>query len=106
MLNLNNSLDKSNCIQVLNYEATLNYLLKKRSCTRYNLIYAVGSKSTQINLLNEINKKKVEYIVLGGKYDSWAINPRTRYPYIYKYLDENYNILSKFDNRTLLRKKN
>ena len=106
LLNLNNSLDMSNCIQVLNYEATLNYLLKKRSCTRYNLIYAVGSKSTQINLLNEINKKKVEYIVLGGKYDSWAINPRARYPYIYKYLDENYNILSKFDNRTLLRKKN
>ena len=103
--NSNNFLNKSNCIQVLNYEAALNYLLKKKSCTRYNLIYAVGSKLNQINLLNEISKKNVEYIVLGGKYDTWSINPRVRYPYVYKYLDENYNILNIFDNRTILKKK-
>ena len=102
----NNFLNKSNCIQVLNYESALNYLFKKRSCTKYNLIYAVGSKLTQKNLLNEISKKNVEYIVIGGKYDAWAINPRIRYPYIYKHLDNNYTILKKFDDRIVLKRKN
>ena len=102
----NEFLNKSSCIQVLNYEAALNYLLKKKSCTRYNLIYAIGSKLTQKNLLNEVIEKNVEYIVLGGKYDAWAINPRVRYPYVYKYLDNNYNIINKFDNRMILKKKN
>ena len=101
----NEFLNKSSCIQVLNYEAALNYLLKKKSCTRYNLIYAIGSKLTQKNLLNEVIEKNVEYIVLGGKYDAWAINPRVRYPYVYKYLDNNYNIINKFDNRMILKKK-
>ena len=104
--NANDFLKKSNCIQVFNYEPALNYLLKKRSCTRYNLIFAVGSKLTQKNLLNEVIEKNVEYIVLGGKYDAWAISPRVRYPYVYKYLDDSYNILNKFDNRIILKKKN
>ena len=104
--NANNFLDKSNCIQVLNYEPAFNYLLKKRSCTRYNLIFAVGSKFTQENLLKEISEKNVEYIVLGGKYDTWGIDPRVRYPYIYKYLDKNYNFFYELDNKMILKKKN
>ena len=104
--NANNFLDKSNCIQVLNYEPAFNYLLKKRSCTRYNLIFAVGSKFTQKNLLKEISEKNVEYIVLGGKYDTWGIDPRVRYPYIYKYLDKNYNFFYELDNKMILKKKN
>ena len=47
------------CIQVLNYEAAINYLLKKKSCTKYNLFYVVGSKYTQKNLIKDLKKKNV-----------------------------------------------
>ena len=86
--------------------ASIQLSLKKKSCTRYNLIFAVGSKFTQKNLLKEISEKNVEYIVLGGKYDTWGIDPRIRYPYIYKYLDKNYNFFYKLDNKMILKKKN
>ncbi len=94
------------CIQVLNYESAINYLLKKKSCTKYNLFYVVSSKNTQENLIKDIKNKNVKYIIIGGRYDNWAIDPKKRYPYIYEYLNDNYFIFKKFEKRKILKKKN
>ena len=99
-----NFLNASNCIQVFNYEPAMNYLLKKKSCTRYNLIFAVGSNYTQMNLINELNVKNTEYIIIGGRYDAWGIDPKIRYPYVYKYLNANYDLFNKIGNRTIIKK--
>ena len=101
---LKNLLNASNCIQVFNYEPAMNYLLKKKSCTRYNLIFAVGSNYTQMNLINELNAKNTEYIIIGGRYDAWGIDPKKRYPYVYKYLNANYDLFNKLGNRTIIKK--
>ena len=99
-----NFLNASSCIQVFNYEPAMNYLLKKKSCTRYNLIFAVGSNYTQMNLINELNTKNTEYIIIGGRYDAWGIDPKKRYPYVYKYLNANYDLFNKLGNRTIIKK--
>ena len=36
-----------------------------------------------------------EYIIIGGRYDTWGIDPKKRYPYVYKYLNANYDLFNK-----------
>ena len=39
--------DKENCFQIVTYDSTINYLIKKQSCTKYFIINALGSKQIQ-----------------------------------------------------------
>ena len=101
---LNNLLNLEDCIQVLNYEPATNYLVRKKTCTKYNLIFVIGSKLTQKKVINEISKSDATYIVTGGHLDTWAIDPKLRYSYIYKYLSNNYVLVDQFNNRKLFKK--
>ena len=57
-----------------------------------------------MNLINELNVKNTEYIIIGGRYDAWGIDPKIRYPYVYKYLNANYDLFNKLGNRTIIKK--
>ena len=53
---LNSIYEDEKCIQLLNYDNAVYYLIKK-ACSEYFLITDIGAKSQQIQIINEIKKE-------------------------------------------------
>ena len=56
------------CIQIFSYDAVIPYLIKKKSCTKFNFLYLVSSKNMQEKMINELSKKTPETILFNQKY--------------------------------------
>ena len=84
-----------NCFQVFTYEAIINYLIKKKSCTKYYLIWSIGSKKNQLNFIEEMKLTKPNYILYEGLYE-WDFSPKERFPYIDEYLNKHYKVGEQF----------
>ena len=84
-----------NCFQVFTYEAIITYLIKKKSCTKYYNIWSIGSKSNQLNFIEEIKLTRPNYILYEGLY-TWGFSPKERFPYIDEYLNKHYEVGEKF----------
>ena len=67
-----------NCFQVFTYEAIIPYLIKKKSCTKYYFLWAIGSKKNQLNFIEEIKLTKPNYILYEGLYN-WDFSPKERF---------------------------
>ena len=98
---LNSLLKNQECFQVFTYEPTINYLIKKRSCTKYYNIWSIGSKRNQLDFIQEMKLTEPNYILYEGLYN-WDFYPKERFPYINKYLKENYKLEEQFLNWKIL----
>ena len=98
LLNKLNNYD-INCIQLFSYDSSLPYLLRKKSCTKYNFIYILSSESVQKDLIRELKKKKPEIILANESYPSdILISPHLRFSLVTSYIKDNYIIKEKFKN--------
>ena len=80
-----------NCIQTFTYESAIPYLIKKKSCTKFYVIYVIGSKKNQHNFIDKLKATKPKYILTDGPYEKYTVfSPKERFPYIFKYLQKNY----------------
>jgi len=61
---------QDNCIDLFTYDASILYLLRKKSCTKYYFINSLGSKDNQRKFIKEIGVK-TKYIITNGKTDYW-----------------------------------
>ena len=96
LLNKLNNYD-INCIQLFSYDSSLPYLLRKKSCTKYNFIYILSSESVQKDLIRELKKKKPEIILANESYPSdILISPHLRFSLVTSYIKDNYIIKEKF----------
>ena len=100
-----------NCFQIFSYETAISYFLNKPSCTRFYHIMNMGPKKNQFLFINELKKSKPKYIVIGGNYQNIGnikgrikveLSPQDRFPYINKYISENYKTFKKVDNWKIL----
>ena len=87
IVNLKDIYKNKNCIQLFNFDSAISYLIKKKSCTKYNFLWGIGSKTRQLKFVDELKIKKPEFILIGGPYDKWGISPNLRFPYVAKYLE-------------------
>ena len=96
--------EKSDCVQLFSHDAALLYLLKKKSCSRFYLIWSVGSPQDQKALVNELSK--TEYIIVGGKKFNWLKPLNQRLPIVNDYINKNYQEFAEVENWKILIKIN
>jgi|TARA_B100001079_G_C16388011_1_gene505380 hypothetical protein len=102
------------CFQVFSYETGIQYYLNKKTCTNFYHIMNMGSKNNQLKFINQMIKAKPKYILKGGNYSeignvkndiSDNLYPKNRFPYIYKFVQENYKIFEKYKKWNILVRK-
>ena len=98
--------DKENCFQIVTYDSTINYLIKKQSCTKYFIINALGSKQIQEKFIYELDNIKPKYILINGPLDNINVTPSERFPYLFEYLLKSYKLHEKFGKWNILYLKN
>ncbi len=99
------------CFQIFSYETAISYFLNKPSCTKFYHIMNMGPKKNQFLFINELKKSNPKYMLIGGNYQKIGnskgrnkneLSVKNRFPYINKYINENYRILKKIDNWKIL----
>ena len=96
--------EKSDCVQLFSHDAALHYLLKKKSCSRFYLIWSVGSPKDQKALVKELSN--TEYIIVGGKKFNWLKPLNQRLSIVNNYINKNYQEFAEVENWKILIKIN
>jgi len=95
-------LKDEDCVQLFTNNAILSYFLRKKSCTKYYYVWAIGSKKLQDDFINELSNTK--FIIADRIEIENQFSPAYRLPHVKKYIDENFNqILSSYKLRVLKR---
>ena len=97
-------LQDKNCVQLFSHDAALLYLLRKESCTKYYIIWSVGSIPDQKNLINELNN--TEIIISGGVKFNWLAPLNDRLFLVNAYIEENFEKIKTIEDYTLLKRRN
>jgi len=97
--------DKGEYVFVFPYDLLFYFLTETKSPTYYEWFMANSVPlSAQPEIINDINKKQVKYVILRD-YNSDRFNDRRLYTVIDKFLNDEFSVESAFDNFTILRKK-
>ena len=94
------------CIQIFSYDAVIPYLIKKKSCTKFNFLYLVSSKNIQEKMINELSKKTPETILFNQKYEFLDLIPiEKKIDKVFDYIKLNYNKDRSFEDWIIYKKK-
>ena len=96
-------LDDKSCVQLFSHDAALHYLLKKKSCTKYYLIWSIGSVPDQKKLINELSN--TEIIISGGVKFNWLAPLEERLSLVNDYIQENFEVTDTIENWEILKRK-
>ena len=102
--NIKPTLNQFDCLQLFTHDAALLYLLKKKSCTKYYLIWSVGSVPDQKNLIYEM--KNTEIIISKGSKFNWLKPLEKRLYLVNEYIFDNFEVSKNIENWNILLKKN
>ena len=97
-----------NCIQMFTNEVAYLYLLRKKNCTKYYLVFSIGSPRSQMKMINELNDAD---IIITSEYDDKG-HPTYKLPLVTDFIKENYvtvfeeNFISSRRNKRIILKKN
>ncbi len=95
-------LKNSNCLQLFTHDAALPYLLKKKNCTKYYLIWSVGSIPDQENLIAEL--KNTEIIISKGSKFNWLKPLDERLYLVNNYIVDNFENFKVIENWNILKR--
>ncbi len=76
------------CLQAFTYDQAIFYLVEKKSCSKFYNVWVIGSKSNQLDYINELKKKSPKFLLKGGNINFQNLSKR--YPYIDKYISKEY----------------
>ena len=97
-----------NCIQMFTNEIAYLYLLRKKNCTKYYMVFSIGSPRSQMKMINELNDVD---IIITSEYDDKG-HPTYKLPLVTDFIKENYvtvfeeNFISSRRNKRIILKKN
>ena len=92
---------KDNCVQIFTDEVALPFLIKKKSCTKFNIMMITSPKKTQIRFINELKKQKPNIILYNS--DKFDFGYTKNLTLVNDYIKENYILHSEFDFWTFLK---
>ena len=75
-----------NCIQMFTNEIAYLYLLRKKNCTKYYMVFSIGSPRSQMKMINELNDVD---IIITSEYDDKG-HPTYKLPLVTDFIKENY----------------
>lgn len=82
---INPMIKKYKCLQLFTYDAALPYLLRKPNCSRYYLVFVVGSLKDQNLMITEMKDAKI--LIYSGQTDKWGYSPQEKLPLVDRYID-------------------
>ena len=97
-----------NCLQMFTNEIAYLYLLRKKNCTKYYMVFSIGSPRSQTKMINELNNVD---IIITSEYDDKG-HPTYKLPQVTNFIKENYVIIFEEDfisnrrNKRIILKKN
>ena len=101
-INFKNLISKKynlSCVQLFTYDAIVPYLLKKKSCTKFNFVFIVSSEKVQNKMIKELKDQKTDYIFLNQNYNFIHLRSiEERFPKIATFIDENYSFDTKIED--------
>ena len=68
---INTLIKNYNCIQLFTNDAVFNYLLRKKSCTRFYFVWSASSLDKQKKFISELDNTKI--IIANGAKNNWDI---------------------------------
>lgn len=84
-----------NCVMIFTNEVALGYLLKKKSCSKYYLMYSATPNKIQKSLVKDVNNEKPSFIVYKSDVDLYGDNV-IRLSFVNDYIKKNYTFYQKF----------
>tara|TARA_Y100000591_G_scaffold330536_1_gene361786 strand:- start:5466 stop:5870 length:405 start_codon:yes stop_codon:yes gene_type:complete len=94
------------CIQNFTYDPSMYYLLNKKSCTQYYLIFVMGTEVDQDRFIEQIIKSELNFIIVDKKNDKTEFPASIRFPKINKFLLENFVEYKELNKYKILKKIN
>jgi hypothetical protein len=98
-------IDNYKCIQNFTNDVALNYLLKKENCSKFYMVFSLGSKKTQNELIKDLGKTD---IVIAYKERKELFNHKDEPNYklwiVRDYIKENFDIIYEEGDRIILKK--
>ena len=92
---------EDNCVQIFTDEVALPFLIKRKSCTKFNIMMITSPKKSQIRFINELKEIKPEIILYNSnKFDFGYTKNLTL---VDDYIKKNYILHSEFDFWTFLK---
>ena len=77
-----------NCIQLFSNDAAFNYLLRKKSCTKFYFVWSASSIKKQTEFISEL--KNVNIVISNGPRENWDVPLKNRLFLVNDYLKINY----------------
>lgn len=77
------------CVQLFTNDAAFNYLLKKKSCTKYYFVWSSTPKGIQKKFINELSD--TEIIIKGGSKNNWEIPIEKKLYLVNNHIDNHFN---------------
>ena len=103
--NVKNAISENNCFQNFTDDVALNYLLKKINCSKYYMVYSLGSKKTQNELVKSLEKTEI-IIAYQDRLNNDEMKERPYYKLwrVNEYIKKNYKIIFNQGDRIVLKK--
>ena len=97
---------ENNCIQIFTDETAIPYLMRKKSCTKYYVMVTASPKKIQEDFIVSLKTTKPKIILYKSELFEWIENPVSkRLHLVNKFLNENYELHSKFKKWTFIKLK-
>ena len=93
-------IEKFSCIQLFSNDAILNYLLKKKSCTKFYFVWSAASLKKQMEFISEL--KNTDIIISKGQKNNWDMPLSKKMLVIQKYISENYYLYKSISKWNIL----
>ena len=92
---------KEDCIQILTDEVALPFLMKKKTCTKFIIMFIGAPDMVQKEFIKELTTNKPKIILL--KTDIFKFHvPKEKMKLVHKYVSDNYTFHSKFKSWTFV----
>ncbi len=78
------------CIQNFTYDPSMYYLLNKKSCTQFYLIFVMGTEVDQDRFIEQIIESKLNFIIVDKQNDKIEFPANIRFSKIDKFLQKNF----------------
>jgi hypothetical protein len=92
------------CIQNFNYDPTMYYLLKKKSCTQYYLTFIIATEDDQKKFINQLDN--INYLIIDKDKYQYKFSAFNRFLVIKDYLEKNFKATDLLISKYILLKKN
>jgi hypothetical protein len=90
---ISKTLSGEKCIQFFTYEASIPFLTKKPSCSKFYMIWSIATNKNQNEFIKEIENSGSKFIVSNGPYEYFPpLSPSERLPIIQRYINDNFKL--------------